>query len=96
MKGNKFSIIIQSSIKRVVLIALIGAATIRQEDSCYSLLRWLVMTTFIYFGCNSYEQMQTGLFISSIAAAIIYNPIEKISFRRQTWCLDYVAFFQPS
>jgi len=83
IQKNYFNILIKVG----VIVVLIVAATTNQEYSYYTLVRWIVMTTFIYFGYLSYKNKQIGLLIFYIATAIMFNPFYKFWFKKDTWHL---------
>jgi len=79
------SSIIDSLIKIFIAIILIIAATTDQERGFYSLLRWIVMTSFIYFGYKLIFQRNYGLLIFFSAVILIFNPFHEFWFGRSTW-----------
>lgn len=91
MKESKFTLVIDTLIKLSVITALIIAASTKQQYGYYTFLRWLVMTSFIYFGYKSYGKKKIGLLIFFGAVAVMFNPFQKIWFQKDTWHLiDYV------
>ena len=92
MKSYKTGLIIDSLVKLGVVAALIIAATTKQEYSFYTFLRWLVMTTSIYFAYNTFDKKQIGLVIYFVATAILFNPFQKFWFQKNTWHLiDFIV-----
>jgi len=92
MKNFKISFYIDVFIKLIVIIALIIAATTKQQYSYFTFLRWLVMLTFIYFTYKSYQQQQIGLLIFYLGVAIIFNPFQKFWFQKETWhVIDWIV-----
>ena len=85
--NSKFSLSIDIAIASCVVVALIVAATSTQQYSYYILLRWLVMTTCVYFSYKSYKINQIGLLIFYCAVAIMFNPFKKIRLQKETWHL---------
>ena len=91
MKNLKFYLVIDTLIKLCIIIALIVAATTKQQYSYYTFIRWLTMFAFIYFAYQSYTKMQIGLLIYFVAVAILFNPFQKVWFQIEIWHLiDYL------
>lgn len=89
---KKYLIIIDTLIKLSIVIILIIAATTRQQYGYYNFLRWFVMILFIYFSYRSYNKKQYGLLIYFGLVAIMFNPLVKFWFQKQTWHLiDYIV-----
>jgi hypothetical protein len=92
MKSYKTGLIIDSLVKLGVVAALIIAATTKQEYSYYTFLRWLVMTTSIYFAYKTFDKKQIGHVIYFVATGILFNPFQKFWFQKDTWHLiDYIV-----
>lgn len=92
MKSYKTGLIIDSFAKLGVIAALIIAATTKQEYSYYTFLRWLVMTTSIYFVYKTFDKKQIGLVIFFVATAILFNPFQKFWFQKDSWHLiDFIV-----
>jgi hypothetical protein len=92
LNGSKFSLIINTVIKISVVSGLLVAVSTKQQYSYYIFLRWLVTSTFIYFGYKSTEKKQFGLLIYFGAVAIMFNPFQKFWFQKETWHLiDYTV-----
>jgi hypothetical protein len=90
MNSNKYSTISDSLIKVGVAIMLIIAASIKQQYSFYTLLRWTVMSSCIYFLFLAAKEKQHGLIVLYATIAIVFNPFKIIWFQKQTWHLiDY-------
>lgn len=98
MKPYKVDIVIDTLVKTGVVVVLVIGATTKQEYSYYTFLRWLVMTTSVYFAYKSFGKKQIGLLIYFVALIILFNPIQKVWFHKETWHLiDYlVAGFTTS
>jgi len=92
MKSYKTGIIIDSLLKLLVIAALIIAATTKQEYSYYTFLRWLVMTSSIYFAYKTFDKKQIGLVIFFIATVILFNSFQKFWFQKDSWHLiDFIV-----
>ena len=90
MKSFKFSL--NNIIKLIVIISLVVAASTKQQYSYYTYIRWLVMTTSIYFAYSSFDKKQNGLLIYFIAIAVLFNPFQKFWFQKEIWHLiDYMV-----
>ena len=87
MKNQKIVLVIDTLIKLVVIIALIIAVETKQQYSYFTFLRWLVMATFIYFAYKSYDKKQIGLLIYFGIVAVLFNPVHKFWFQKETWHL---------
>lgn len=94
MKNSKFTHYIETLVRLSVITFLIIAAETRQQYSYYILLRWLVMTSSIYFTYKAYNKKQIGLSICFLATTILFNPFQKFWFQKETWhILDYLIAF---
>jgi hypothetical protein len=92
MKSYKTGLIIDSLVKLGLIAVLIIAATTKQEYSYYTFLRWLVLTTSIYFAYKTFDNKQIGLVIYFVATAILFNPFNKFWFQKDTWHLiDFIV-----
>jgi len=87
MKNQKLVLVIDTLIKLVVIIALIIAIETKQQISYFTFLRWLVMATFIYFAYKAYDKKQIGLLIYFGIVAVLFNPVHKFWFQKETWHL---------
>ena len=87
MKSNKYFTIVDSIVKLFVAIMLIIAASTKQQYSFYTLLRWTVMTSCIYFLFLAIKEKQQGLIVLYVTIAIVFNPLKIIWFQKQTWHL---------
>lgn len=83
MKNFKLSL--NNIFKLIIIIALIIAALTKQQYSYYTFIRWLVMTTSIYFAFTAFNKNQKGLLIYFIATAVLFNPFDKFLFQKETW-----------
>lgn len=91
MNSNKYAIVADCFIKIFAAIMLTIAATTRQQYSFYTLLRWTIMASCIYFLFLAIKVKQNGLIILYITVAIIFNPFKIIWFQKQTWHLIDLA-----
>jgi hypothetical protein len=74
-----------------VIVALIVAATTKQQYSYYTFVRWVVLSTSIYFAYTAYNKKHFGLIIYFSIAAILFNPFKPFWFQKETWHLiDYI------
>lgn len=90
MNNNKYFTISDSLIKIGVAILLITAAYSKHQYSFYTLLRWIVMSSSIYYLLLAYKEKQHGLIVLYAAIAIMFNPFKIIWFQKNTWHLiDY-------
>jgi len=80
------------AIRLITAFVLIYAACVDHEYGYYSFLRWWCFLSFWYFAGKGAQQkmpLQTIVFLPLI---ILFNPIFKIHFERETWAIiDYVA-----
>jgi len=84
--------IVDTVIKFGVVTILIVAAATRQEYSYYTFVRWVVMTTSIYFAYKAFHQKMFGLGIYFSALVLLFNPLKPFWFQRDTWHLiDYLV-----
>ena len=89
---KNLNLVINTFFKLCVIIALIVAASTKQQYSYYNFIRWVTMIAFIYFAYQSYFKKQIGLLIYFIAVAIIFNPFKIVWFQKETWHLiDYLV-----
>ena len=92
MHKFKFSTAIDSILKLCVCAALILAIVTNQKYDYYTLLRWIVMITFIYFGFRCINKNKFGLIIFFVAVAIMFNPFHKFVIKKGTWHkIDYIV-----
>lgn len=83
---------IDTIIKLGVIAILIIAATTRQQYSYYTFVRWVVLTSSIYFAYTTFKQQRTGLAIYFAMVAILFNPFKPFWFQKETWHLvDYIV-----
>lgn len=83
---------IDTIIKLGVVAILIIAATTTQQYSYYTFVRWVVLTSSIYFAYTTFKQQRTGLVIYFVMVAILFNPFKPFWFQRETWHLiDYIV-----
>lgn len=83
---------IDTLLKIGIAIILIIAATMKMEYSFYTLVRWSVMATSIYFAYKSYERKQIGLVIYFSIIAILFNTLKPIWFQKDTWrIIDWIV-----
>ena len=87
MKNFNLQLITNTFIKIGVIAALIIGVFTKQEYSYYMFLRWLIATSFVYFGVYSYSKQQFGILIFYIAIAILFNPFKIFTFQKETWHL---------
>ena len=87
MKNQKVVLVIDTLIKLVVVIALIIAVETKQQYSYFTFLRWLVMATFLYFAYKAYDKKQIGILIYYGIVAVLFNPVHKFWFQKETWHL---------
>lgn len=85
--NSKMSLVLNTLITVGVASALLIAATRTQQYTYYTFLRWLVMSTSSYFCYQAYKIKRIGILIFFINIAIIFNPIKKIWFQKETWHL---------
>ena len=94
MKSSKLSFISETIIKLVIIVALIISALTKQQYSFFIFIRWFVMISFIYFFYVAYKNKIIGLLFYYGAIAVMFNPIKKIWFQKETWHLiDYSVAF---
>ena len=92
MRNLKTVLVIDTLLKLVVIIALIVAVETKQQYSYFTFLRWLVMATFIYFAYKAYDKKQIGFLIYFGIVAVLFNPVHKFWFQKETWHLiDYIV-----
>lgn len=83
---------IDTVIKIGVVAILIVAATTKQQYSYYSFVRWVVLTTSIYFAYKTFSTKLIGLTVFFSILAILFNPFRQFSFQKETWHLiDYIV-----
>ena len=87
MKNQKVVLVIDTLLKLAVIIALVIAVETKQQYSYFTFLRWLVMATFIYFAYKAYDKKQIGLLIYYGIVAVLFNPVHKFWFQKETWHL---------
>lgn len=88
----KTKIIIDTIVKLGAVVALIIAASTKQEYSFYTFLRWLMTGASINFAYQTFKKREIGLTIFFTISAIIFNPIMKIWFQKDTWqIIDYLV-----
>ena len=84
--------IIDTIIKLGVIVILIIAAATSQQYSYYTFVRWVVLTSSIYFAYMTFKQQSTGLAIYFAMVAILFNPFKPVWFQKETWHLiDYIV-----
>lgn len=87
---SKSLLLVNTIIALFVAIALVIGAALPEQYSYYTFLRWLVMTSFIYFAWQSYIKIEIGLLIFFVAIAIMFNPFKIVWFQKEIWHLiDY-------
>jgi len=87
---SKSLLLINTIIALFVTIALLIGAALPEQYSYYTFLRWLVMTSFIYFAWQSYLKIEIGLLIFFVAIAIMFNPFKIVWFQKEIWhFIDY-------
>ena len=90
----KLSFALDTVMGLCVISALVIGAAFPEEYSYYAFLRWLVMSTFIYFGWQSYIKSEFGFLIFFVAIALMFNPFKIIWFQKETWhFIDYLIAF---
>lgn len=91
-KKNSQQLFVDSLLKFGIIVALILAASTKQQYSYYSFLRWCVTITFSYFAFHSYSKKQIGQLTFYIGIAILFNPFSKFWFQKEIWQLiDYTV-----
>jgi hypothetical protein len=92
MNSNRIKLVGLLVIKVVLVATLLIAATTKQQYSYYTLLRWLVMSSSIYFVYVYFRSQIIGLSIFFLTTTILFNPFLKIWFQKETWHLiDYAV-----
>ena len=96
MKKIKLSFIINSLIKISVIIALIIAASTKQEYSYYNFIRWLVMFTSTYFigrmVLDLEKKSQVAFVYFYAIVFVLYEPFSEKEYQKETWqIIDYLV-----
>ena len=87
-----YSLIAKSLITFGIVIALIVGAAIPHPYSYYIVMRWLIMTAFIYLLFTSFKNKRTGLLIFYSLSALAFNPFTKNWLQKETWySIDYLV-----
>lgn len=85
--GNGVNVII----KIIVAVALMYAVTGEPEYGYYTMLRWLVCASCVYFAYNSYENSRGSLLIYFAAIALLFNPFIKVPLGKDIWHIVDIA-----
>ena len=81
-------------IKIGAIVALIVAASTKQQYNFYVFIHWFITISFIYFAYKSYQKNQTVLLVYFAVVAILFNPFLKFTFQKNTWhIIDYIIAF---
>ena len=74
------------------IATILIVATTRQQYSYYTFVRWVVLTTSVYFAYQSFNKQQKGLAIYFCVIALLFNPFKPVWFQKETWHLiDYIV-----
>lgn len=72
---------------KVVLAILLFACLFEMPYGYYQLVRVVAMITFAYFGFKAFEEGDSGIGLTFLGLAILFQPLIKIALGRELWNL---------